>query len=286
MKKHLLLTLALGVLFTSCSDQNLHKGYLKTENGLFYRFHEQNQGETPQIMDLLDVQIACFVNDTAVIIPNNPMTMQLSEPLFAGDLFEGLKMMHLGDSASFIVRVDSTFYTLFQAPTLPSDFNNDDVMRFDVKLKDFYPESEFMARRIANIKNTYPVETENAAQELQKYFEDNNITATPTATGLYYVKTQDGNGEKPADGTMVSVHYTGTLLDGTKFDSSLDRGEPIQFVLGVGQVIPGWDEGIKMMSKGEKGVLYIPYYLAYGDRDSGPIPAFSTLIFEVELVDF
>lgn len=286
MKKHLLLAFALGVLFTSCSDQNPHKGFLESENGLYYRFYEQNQGDTPQLMDLLDVNISCNINDTIVIMPNNFMTMRLLEPLFAGDIFEGLKMMHIGDSASFIVRVDSTFYTLFQVPSLPAEFSNEDVMRFDVKLKDFYPESEFAAKRIASIKNTYPVETEKSAQELQKYFEDNNITATPTETGLYYVKTKDGNGEKPAEGTMVSVHYVGTLLDGTQFDSSVDRGEPIQFVLGVGQVIPGWDEGIQMMSKGEKGVLYIPYYLAYEDRAAGSIPPFSTLKFEVELVDF
>ena len=85
---------------------------------------------------------------------------------------------------------------------------------------------------------------------------------------------------------MVSVHYTGTLLDGTVFDSSIERNEPIQFILGVGQVIQGWDEGIQLMSKGEKGVLYIPYYLAYGDTGAGIIPPFATLKFEVELIDF
>ena len=86
---------------------------------------------------------------------------------------------------------------------------------------------------------------------------------------------------------MARVHYTGKLLDGTLFDSSIERGQPIEFPLGVGQVIPGWDEGIMMMSKGEKGVLYIPYYLAYGDRQAGDkITPFSNLMFEVELIDF
>ena len=85
---------------------------------------------------------------------------------------------------------------------------------------------------------------------------------------------------------MVKVHYTGKLLDGTVFDSSVTRNEPFQFVLGIGQVIPGWDEGLQMMSKGEKGVFYIPYYLAYGNTGSGPIPPFATLMFEVELIDF
>ena len=109
----------------------------------------------------------------------------------------------------------------------------------------------------------------------------------PTASGLCYVMTTEGNGEKPQVGQMVKVHYTGKLLDGTVFDSSVERGQPFQFPLGVGQVIPGWDEGIQLMSKGEKGVLYIPYYLAYGDRAAGDkIVPFSNLMFEVELIDF
>ena len=99
--------------------------------------------------------------------------------------------------------------------------------------------------------------------------------------------TKDGNGEMPVKENMVKVHYTGKLLDGTVFDSSIERGEPIEFPLGVGYVIPGWDEGIALMSKGEKGVLYIPWYLGYGDRGAGGlIQPYSNLVFEVELVDF
>ena len=83
------------------------------------------------------------------------------------------------------------------------------------------------------------------------------------------------------------MHYTGKLLDGTVFDSSVERGQPFSFPLGVGRVIAGWDEGVQMMSKGEKGVFYIPYFLAYGDRGAGEqIPPYANLIFEVELIDF
>lgn len=123
-------------------------------------------------------------------------------------------------------------------------------------------------------------------ETLRAYLAENNIEATPTESGLIYVCTQPGNGAKPEAGKKVKVHYTGTLLDGTKFDSSVDRGEPFEFPLGMGYVIPGWDEGVAMMSKGEKGILYVPAKLAYGERQAGPIPAFSNLIFEVELVDF
>ena len=99
--------------------------------------------------------------------------------------------------------------------------------------------------------------------------------------------TTEGNGEKPEPGQLVKVHYTGKLMDGTVFDSSVERDQPFQFPLGVGQVIPGWDEGIGLMSKGEKGVLYIPYYLAYGERGAGEkIKPYDNLMFEVELIDF
>ena len=122
---------------------------------------------------------------------------------------------------------------------------------------------------------------------MDAYFAEHNIDAKPTSTGLYYVRTQEGNGEMPEVGSNVKVHYTGKLIDGTVFDSSIERGEPIEFPLGMGRVISGWDEGIMLMSKGEKGVLYIPYYLGYGDRGAGGvIPPFATLIFDVELVDF
>lgn len=288
MKKLFLLSLILGVLFTSCQNKknNPYSGFEKTKSGLYYKFYNQNVGDTPQMMELLDLQLACHINDTSVIIPNNRMIMQMMEPLFAGDIYDAIKMMTIGDSASFIVRTDSTFMKLFQLPTLPAEFTSNDIMRFDVKLNDFYPESEFAAKQIEFMKKTYKNETETAETELSNYLKENNYNPIQTNSGLYYMQTKAGNGENPQVGTMVKVHYTGKLLDGTVFDSSISRNEPIQFVLGIGQVIPGWDEGIQLMSKGEKGILFIPYYLGYGDRGAGTIPPFATLEFDVELVDF
>lgn len=126
----------------------------------------------------------------------------------------------------------------------------------------------------------------NNMNTIEKYIEENNIVAEPTETGLYYIVKEEGTGAQPDSGKMVKVHYTGTLLDGTKFDSSYDRGEPIEFTLGVGQVIRGWDEGISLMKVGEKATLLIPSELAYGNREvGGVIPANSPLLFEVELVE-
>ena len=98
---------------------------------------------------------------------------------------------------------------------------------------------------------------------------------------------QKGEGKKAEKGNTVSVHYKGQLADGTVFDSSVERGQPIEFPIGVGRVIPGWDEGIAQLNKGAKAKLYIPSSLAYGNQAAGDkIAPNSCLVFTVELVDF
>ena len=107
-----------------------------------------------------------------------------------------------------------------------------------------------------------------------------------TSSGLKYIDEVIGTGKTPEKGGKIKVHYTGTLENGTKFDSSHDRNKPIEFALGVGQVIPGWDEGISTMREGGKRKLIIPPELAYGERGAGGvIPPNATLIFDIELLD-
>jgi peptidylprolyl isomerase len=109
---------------------------------------------------------------------------------------------------------------------------------------------------------------------------------TTTASGLQYKDTQIGSGAEATPGKMVSVHYTGWLQNGVKFDSSLDRGQPFTLNVGAGQVIPGWDEGLVGMKVGGKRLLVIPPELGYGAAGSPPvIPPNATLIFEVELLE-
>jgi FKBP-type peptidyl-prolyl cis-trans isomerase FklB len=103
-----------------------------------------------------------------------------------------------------------------------------------------------------------------------------------TASGLQYKVNQEGTGPKPLATDRVTVHYHGTLIDGTVFDSSVDRGEPASF--GLNQVIPGWTEGLQLMSVGSKYTFYIPQELGYGPQGTGPIKPYSTLVFDVELI--
>ncbi len=115
---------------------------------------------------------------------------------------------------------------------------------------------------------------------LEENSKKDNVVSLPS--GLQYEILTEGNGPKPKATESVKCHYHGTLLDGTVFDSSIERNEPIVF--GVTQVIAGWTEALKLMPVGSKWKLYVPYNLAYGAEDRGTIPPFSTLIFDVELI--
>ncbi|CDW89770.1 fkbp-type peptidyl-prolyl cis-trans [Stylonychia lemnae] len=108
-----------------------------------------------------------------------------------------------------------------------------------------------------------------------------------THEGFKVEKLNEGSGPNPSQGQTVKVHYTGKLTDGSVFDSSVQRGQPFSFKLGVGQVISCWDQGIAQLQKGQEVVLTCPYQMAYGERGHPPvIPAKATLIFEVQLLDF
>jgi FKBP-type peptidyl-prolyl cis-trans isomerase len=129
-------------------------------------------------------------------------------------------------------------------------------------------------------------EQEAQAQKAKADMDALEKNAKVTPSGLKFVITKPGSGAKPQRGNKAVVHYVGKLQDGTKFDSSVDQNRPIEVPVGVGMVIPGWDEALLDMQKGEKRTLVIPPNLAYGTRANGKIPANSTLIFEVELLDF
>lgn len=151
-----------------------------------------------------------------------------------------------------------------------------------------YTEEELQQAYVQFQKDMQNKETEQAQQvqtASDSFLTENAKKAgvVTTASGLQYKVTKEGTGKQPKADSVVTVHYTGQLVDGKVFDSSLQRGEPIEFPLN--QVIPGWTEGLQLMKEGGKATLYIPSKLGYGEQGvPGTIPANSTLVFDVELI--
>ena len=208
---------------------------------------------------------------------------------------------HIGDSLSLFIHSDSAFQN---GQIRPIFIPEGSWLRHEIKILRNYSPNQYAAKLDA-MQQKYMAEMAKQQQEQQKqqemnakekvqnqidyleniYFQEKGITnVQKTASGLYYVIEKQGT---PIEkGQTIKVHYEGTMLSGQKFDSSFDRNEPIEFPIGVGQVIQGWDEGIPIIGKGGKGRLYIPSHLGYGERGAGGIiKPNSTLVFRVEVLD-
>jgi len=197
---------------------------------------------------------------------------------------EGISKMLKGGKSTLIVPSEIAFGEMGRGAMVPPYSS----IIYEVEVLDVQSKAEHEKQQAAEKKAAQLKLETSKKQEgdmMKKYLAEKNITAKPTASGLIYVEKVKGTGTKAVAGKKVKVHYTGTLLNGTKFDSSRDRNEPFEFTLGQGQVIPGWDEGIGLMNVGGKATLVIPSSIGYKDRDMGSIPPYSTLVFDVELLD-
>jgi peptidyl-prolyl cis-trans isomerase A (cyclophilin A) len=164
---------------------------------------------------------------------------------------------------------------------------NDTIQKITIERVGSIAETWDAAAAFDRFVNEKEVRIKAAQEAAQKEMDEHVMGMERTESGLYYSITREGSGNHPTKGSTVSVHYRGMLLDGTVFDSSYSRNEPIRFALGEGRVIAGWDEGIALLKKGAAAKLVIPSDLAYGTAGAGGvIPPHATLIFEVELVDF
>ena len=162
------------------------------------------------------------------------------------------------------------------------DLINEVIIEKNGKKANNFDAAKIFTSELEKLKKEAEIKAENA----KKAIEELKKGAKVTESGLAYKITKKGSGPKAEAGKTVSVHYTGKLTDGTKFDSSYDRNQPIDFPLGQGRVIKGWDEGISLLNVGSKATFIIPPDLAYGARGAGGvIPPNATLIFEVELVE-
>lgn len=204
-------------------------------------------------------------------------------------LEEVLTSMGVGDSTTIYLRLDTL-------PTKPPGFEEEEVMFFDLVVVDVKDEAEFQAEQAelqaaaeaeaAVVRESATAVIEEAQGVVAQYAAGAlSDKVQRTGSGLGYMVVEEGTGSMPTTGRQVSVQYVGMLTDGTVFDNSFERGNPITFPLGVGRVIPGWDEGLALLKEGSKGYLFIPHQLGYGEAGSPPtIPGSAELVFYVELV--
>jgi FKBP-type peptidyl-prolyl cis-trans isomerase FkpA len=296
MKKVTLLsTAAIALIFGACSDSQFD-GYTKAESGLHYKFfNHDEEGVKVQEGDGIIIRyiITNQKNDSVIIDSKNVsqdgsgyVQFGMQKSSFKGSLEDGMMMMAKGDSAAFIVSADSFFLKTNRQNELPKGFKPGEYLRGVIKIKEIRSKEELAANQKKQQAEQEVMLREMEGKEkpaLEKYLADNKITAKPSASGVYYIEMKKGKGPHPKPEDVITVHYTGKLLDGSTFDSSVGK-EPATMALN--QFIPGWVEAIQLMSKGGKAQIIVPSALAYGPRGGGPIPPYSTLTFEVELLDF
>jgi len=296
VKKMVFPALIGSVVFSAC-NKSPYPGYDKSEAGLYYQFFKKDdKGTKANVGDVVTLRMIYKNSKDSILFDSKLMSRDksgtiefpLSPATFKGSFEDALMMMSAGDSASFIINADSIYLKTFKAPQLPKYVEKGSNLTFCAKLEKIKPKEQAMKEQQKQMEEQKAVAEMRKTEEpksIAKYLDDNKITSKPTASGLYYIETQKGTGKKVMKGDTVEVKYKGMFLDGTVFDASEKNPNPVKFPIGVGMVIPGWDEGLTLMSVGGKCKLVIPSSLAYGERGAqGIIPPYSPLLFEVEVV--
>jgi peptidylprolyl isomerase len=238
------------------------KDTLTTKTGLKYIKVQSGNGKQANAGDKVSVHYTGYLLDGTIFDSSIEGGQPITFPLGKGNVIpgwdEGIALLKVGDKVRLIIPYKLAYGEAGQPPVIPAKAD----LIFDVEL--------------TNVQEViHPKPFDVAGKKREK-----------TKSGLEYVIINKGTGAQATAGKQVSVHYTGYLPDGKIFDSSVERGQPFDFGLGQGQVIAGWDEGIALLKVGGKAQLIIPYQLGYGEQGHPPvIPAKSTLIFDVELID-
>ena len=228
--------------------------------------------------DLVGILMSLRAGDS-LLIPMMPNQM-LMDSLYEGDMYAALRTMHVGDSATFIFDGPKFFENMMN-PGQEYEFG-DDPLYLDVKLLGLMRKADFekaQAEYEAQLSERKDMETSEIEQYLQK-----NPDLKQQPTGVYLKTVKKGTGDKVEPLQTVKVHYTGRFVDGTVFDSSVERDDPFVFTVGAGGVIPGWDATVSQMKVGDKVTVLIPSDLAYGEGRQG-IPPYTPLVFDIELLE-
>lgn len=280
-----LLLLGIALMLSLGSCKNSSSGFTGlTKSGYPYTIHVDKSGDSPKVGDKVRFFETIRINSDSIIFSQEmtvvlPEESQVATPPPAN--YELLFLLSAGDTAS--VYVFDTLLT--RIPNLTLDPG--DTLIYDIGFKEIVLSKVDLENQMEDSKAKEEIVKARVNEATQKYLkgELNDILQT-TPTGLKYVINENGSGNMPQPGQKLVVHYYGTLMDGTMFDNSYKRGEPFEFALGQGQVIPGWDEGLAFVPIGGAATLFIPYQLGYGEVGSPPtIPPKTDLVFFVELVD-
>ncbi len=262
-----------------------------TETGVIFIEIEPGKGRHPGDEDWVSVHYTVRNLDGDKLFSTydrteEPMNFEMGGRFENVGFQEAIKLMKEGGKAEVLVPSSMAFGAQGAGQIVPPhstlyhEIELVDVMNYDEWDR---KQSDMQAAKLMDKLK----KEEDEKATIAKYIADNNMTpAHEFPSGIVYVEDVKGTGPIPGPGSKVKVHYTGKLLDGSIFDSSVDRGQPFEFTLGKGQVIKGWDKGIAIMHVGSKGTLIIPFEQGYGARGSGNrIPPYSTLVFEVELLE-
>ncbi len=280
------------------------KQFKKGEGDMMYKIHEDKSGETIKEGDFVAFNAIEKTEEDSVLYSSydydRPSLLVKEKSLFTGDLFAALGMLSEGDSATFKINIDSMVAKMGR----PKPANTKGkyllyVLKIDKVIpKGKLADSTFRAQIDTYLKGEQEKAKSGEAAKFNAYISKENLKPTVTASGLNYVITKEGSGPKPNAGDTVMVNYTGRFLSGKVFDTSFAEVakkagtfnaqrpyEPLKMPVGLNGSIPGFEEGLLLMSKGSKATVIIPSNLAYGEMGSQGIPPFTPLIFELEMVD-
>ena len=301
MKKqtgYFLVLLIAAVAFNSCKNT---ADYQKTKSGLMYKIYGDSKDSAAKEGSIIKFNYTVKIGSTDSILSSTydkaPGYAQVEPvPADAYSPVEVFGKLHKGDSLVVIQFID-TLMKRSQGATMPPFLKKGDKIVMAFKVVDvFKSPAEATADRTAEagkekIRMEKETETdlEQGIKDMEAYLAKNNITAQKTGKGTYVVVKDAGTGLQADSGKYVSVRYTGkTLRDGKIFESTMDdKAQPYTFMLGAGEVVRGWDEGLKLFKKGGKGTLYVPGALAYGrhPRPDSPFKINEALIFDVYMVN-
>lgn len=288
MTKNQILALGIGAVtlgITSCDNTG---GIKKTSDGLMYKIVKDEPGDKhPETEDMVEMHVNIRIGDSVIfnsrmLNNNKPIEFPLAKATFESDWVSGVKLLTAGDSAIFYIPVDSA--KKYTQGMFPEFAKSTDTVVYEINLVSFTSHAEVERKAAEAAKG----QMDEDDRKLQAYFSEKGISAKKAESGLYYIIDKEGTGKAISKGDMVTVNYTGTNLRGNKFDSNVDPAfqhvSPFTFRAGVGDVIPGWDEGVMLLKEGSKARFFIPSPLAYGKQQMGPeIGPNEVLVFEVEV---